>query len=54
MGKRQRFALAFAPSVVGSFLVAALAYWGEFGRAVPSVVLFAGVIATMSVMGIGV
>ncbi len=53
MGRRQRLALAFAPSVVGLFLVSGLAYWGEFGHAVPALVLITGVIATMSTFGIG-
>lgn len=54
MGRRGRLALAFAPSVIGLLLIAALGYWGELGRAVPTLVLITGVLAALSAMGIGV
>ncbi|WP_310568810.1 hypothetical protein [Gemmatimonas sp.] len=54
MGRRGRLTLAVAPSVIGLLLIAALGYWGELGRAVPTLVLITGVLAALSAMGIGV
>ena len=47
----QRLYLAVLPAVLGVFLVAALAYWGRYARAIPEVVLaVAGVAAVVSLI----
>lgn len=43
----QRLYLAVVPAIVGVFLVAGLAYWGEFDRRAPNVLVLIGVIASV-------
>jgi signal transduction histidine kinase len=43
----QRLYLAVVPAIVGVFLVAGLAYWGEFGRRAPNVLILIGVVASV-------
>ncbi|MEA3247272.1 MAG: hypothetical protein U9Q74_14055 [Gemmatimonadota bacterium] len=43
-----RLWLTVAPGVIGVVTVAALAYWGELGRQVPSIVVWVAAIATAS------
>jgi signal transduction histidine kinase len=44
----QRLYLAVLPAVLGVFLVAALAYWGRYARAIPEVVLGVAAIAAVA------
>jgi two-component system sensor histidine kinase BaeS len=44
----QRLYLAVAPAIIGVFAVAGLAYWGEFGRRAPHVLVIVGVIASVA------
>jgi signal transduction histidine kinase len=44
----QRLYLTVTPAILGVFLIAALAYWGEYARRAPSVVLFVGALAVIA------
>jgi signal transduction histidine kinase len=44
----QRLYLTVAPAILGVFLMAALAYWGEYTRRAPGVVLFGGALAVLA------
>jgi len=43
----QRLFLAVVPAIIGVFAVAGLAYWGEYGRQAPHLLVLAGVIASL-------
>jgi signal transduction histidine kinase len=44
----QRLYLTVVPAIVGLLLMAALVYWGEYARAAPSLVIFAGGAAVLA------
>lgn len=46
----QRLYFAALPSVVGALAVAALAYWGQYSRAVPEVILVIAIVATVATL----
>ena len=43
----QRLYLAVVPAIVGVFAVAGLAYWGQYDRQAPHVLVIVGVIASV-------
>lgn len=47
MNVSQRLYLAVVPAIVGVFAVAALAYWGQYDRQAPHVLVIVGVIASV-------
>jgi len=47
----QRLFLAVVPAIIGVFAVAGLAYWGEYGRQAPHLLVLAGVIASLGSLG---
>jgi len=44
----QRLYLAIVPAILGVFAVAGLAYWGEYGREAPHILVLVGVIASVA------
>jgi signal transduction histidine kinase len=44
----QRLYLTVAPAILGVFLMAGLAYWGEYARKAPGIVLVGGAIAVLT------
>jgi len=44
----QRLYLAVVPAIIGVFAVAGLAYWGEYGRRAPHVLVLVGVVASVT------
>lgn len=50
MSVGQRLFLSVVPAILGVFAVAGLAYWGEYGRQAPHVLVLTGVIASMATL----
>jgi signal transduction histidine kinase len=48
MNVSQRLYFAVVPAILGVFTVAGLAYWGEYGRQAPHVLVIVGVIASVA------
>jgi len=48
----QRLFLSVVPAIIGVFAVAGLAYWGEYGRQAPHVLVIVGVIASVASLAI--
>jgi signal transduction histidine kinase len=48
----QRLFLSVVPAIIGVFAVAGLAYWGEYGRQAPHVLVIVGVVASIASLAI--
>lgn len=48
----QRLYLAVVPAIVGVFVVAGLAYWGQLGRRAPHVLVLVGVVASLASLAV--
>jgi signal transduction histidine kinase len=48
----QRLYLTVTPAILGVFLMAALAYWGEYARRAPGIVIVAGALAVLASLGL--
>jgi signal transduction histidine kinase len=47
----QRLVLSVVPAIIGVFAVAGLAYWGEYGRQAPHILVLVGVVASVLSLG---